>query len=257
LEQTLATDQDNGLIFEARDAGEAAALRTAFLPFAQEVNRLLDACGFPLCRGGVMAGNAACCLSLAEWQSCFRTWIGHADPTALLNASIYFDLRPLYGERSLADELQAGLLAHVAEFPLFLHLMAANALACQPPLGRIRDFVLDRRTGRIDLKRDGSRLFVDAARLFALACGRPETGTEARLRAVGGMLGWREPEIDASVAAFHAILSLRLRQQLAARPGEDNLIAPDMLNVLDRVLLKESLRQARLLQDRLRLSYPS
>ena len=53
-EQTVHTDQDNALLFEGADA---AALRARLLPFAAEVNRILDRCGFPLCRGDVMARN--------------------------------------------------------------------------------------------------------------------------------------------------------------------------------------------------------
>lgn len=256
LEQTLLTDQDNGLIFEADSEARAAELRQAFLPFARETNRLLDKCGFALCRGGVMAGNPRWCLSLQEWQACFQDWMLHADPTALLNATIFFDLRPLTGATWLADELQSDLLTHAAAFPLFLHLMAANALACEPPLGHIRDFVVDRRTGRLDLKRDGSRLFVDAARIFALAQRVPEAGTEARLRAAGKDLHWPPLEVDAFVAAFRAIQSLRLSLQLDGTAGQGNLLDPASLNEMDRAMLKEAFRQARHLQERLRQHYP-
>ena len=64
LEQTLATDQDNGIVFEAKEPGDAALLREAFVPFARVVNQRLDACGFPLCKGNIMAGNPQWCMSL-------------------------------------------------------------------------------------------------------------------------------------------------------------------------------------------------
>mgnify|MGYP006202187985 CR=1 FL=1 len=38
-EQTVHTDQDNALLFDAPDA---AAMRAQLLPFATEVNRILD-----------------------------------------------------------------------------------------------------------------------------------------------------------------------------------------------------------------------
>jgi len=66
LEQTFTTDQDNGLIFLSDEAAEEEDVRLAFLPFAQEVNRALDRCGFALCRGNIMAGNRRWCLSLRE-----------------------------------------------------------------------------------------------------------------------------------------------------------------------------------------------
>ena len=93
-EQTMATDQDNALILPN---GTSAAQRDALLAFAHDVNLALDACGYPLCRGGIMAGEPGCCLTLREWRERFSHWIEHGAPQDLLNASIYFDLRPLAG----------------------------------------------------------------------------------------------------------------------------------------------------------------
>src|SRR5690606_33531900 len=53
-EQTISTDQDNALI---RPEGSEPA---PYLAFARAVNEALDDCGFPLCKGGVMASNPAC-----------------------------------------------------------------------------------------------------------------------------------------------------------------------------------------------------
>ena len=65
---------------------------------------------------------------------------------------------------------------------------------------------------------------------------------------------WGERETDALSEAFEFILLLRLRRQRV--PGAPpNQVAPDELNELERAFLKESLRQARRLQDRLRGRY--
>ena len=56
------------------------ALRTRMLPFARAVNAALDACGFPLCKGNIMAGNADWCLSLEEWRRTFSGWVANTDP---------------------------------------------------------------------------------------------------------------------------------------------------------------------------------
>jgi len=98
-EQSLVSDQDNGLVFSATDRHEADALREIFLPFAQDVNRRLADCGFPLCNGGIMAGNPAWCLSLDEWRRRFYEWVRRPEPEALLNATIFFDLSARLPER--------------------------------------------------------------------------------------------------------------------------------------------------------------
>lgn len=201
-----------------------------------------------------MAGNPCWCLSLAEWRGRFSDWMRSASAEDLLNATIFFDFRALVGDVALADSLRGWLLAAAADNALFLRFMAENALRSGPPLGRIRDFVVDRESGRLDLKRDGTRPFVDAARIYALELGLPETATVERLRAAGAVLRWGAREVGALSEAFEFILQLRLRRQRV--PGTPpNQVAPDELNELERAFLKESLRQARRLQDRLRGRY--
>jgi CBS domain-containing protein len=60
------------------------------------------------------------------------------------------------------------------------------------------------------------------------------------------------------VDSFHFIQLLRLREQQSdgGEGGQGhNLIYPDRLNELDRRILKEAFRQARKLQQKLRLDY--
>ncbi len=254
LEQTLDTDQDNGLVFVPEAEADAEALRQRFLPFTRRVNEALDACGFPLCKGDVMAGNPRWCLSMTEWRGQFAEWMLGATPDDLLNATIFFDFRAIAGDARLAARLQQWLLTNAGDNDLFLRFMAANALSGGPPLGRIRDFVVDRESGFLDLKRDGSRVFVDAARILALALGVPDTTTRGRLQGAGAILGWPRREVEACLEAFGFIQHLRLRGQ-REKAGPPNMIDPAALNELERAFLKESFRQARKLQQKLQLRY--
>jgi CBS domain-containing protein len=259
LEQTLSTDKDNGIIFEASEA-DAESLRQRFLPFAQAVNRKLDECGFPLCKGNIMAGNPQWCLSAEEWRARFSDWIHHAQPQALLNAAIFFDFRPLYGEEALSEALREWLLARTGGSELFMRYMAQNALTCQPPLGLIRDFVYDDSKDyphTIDLKMYGVRPFVDAARVWALARGVPHTSTAQRLRSAAERMPINREDVAAAIDAFYFIQLLRLKHQrdLEGPVGAANRVNPDHLNELERHILKESFKQARKLQQRLAMEY--
>jgi CBS domain-containing protein len=94
--------------------------------------------------------------------------------------------------------------------------------------------------------------------VFALALGIPDTGTAARLRAAGERLHVERRYVDATVEAFHFLQLLRLRQQdLAAAAGSagPNRIDPYALHEIDQRMLKEAFRQAKQLQERLRMSY--
>ncbi|NWG72767.1 MAG: nucleotidyltransferase, partial [Parvularculaceae bacterium] len=251
-------DQDNGIVFAA-PADEADRVRQAFLPFAAEVNKRLDACGFPLCKGNVMASNPELCLSLDEWRQRYHGWLRSNSPQALLNATIYFDFRPLYGDEELTEELAGWLKQHVPAASLFLRFMAQNATDVKPPLGMIRDFTFDANEQfprTIDLKAQGARLFVDAARILALANGVSETGTVERLRAVAALGKLGGEDIGAIVAGFHFLQRLRLRVQQEGTPmGLANRIDPEALNELDRFVLKEAFKQARKLQGRIQMDY--
>lgn len=258
-EQTFSTDQDNGIIFVCPDFADRDELQLRFLAFAGEVNEGLARCGFPLCKGKIMASNPQWCLTQDEWQERFRQWVNAPEPEALLNASIFFDFRPLYGNESLARSLSKWLLELTGNARLFLRFMVQNALVSAPPLGRIRDFVFDDKPGfqhTLDLKAIGTRPFVDAARIIALANGIPHSSTVERLRTAAANMKLGSDDVNAMIEGFFFIQQLRLRNQRAGTPpGAENRIDPDKLNALDRRVLKEAFKQAKQLQSRLQLEY--
>jgi CBS domain-containing protein len=263
FEQTLSTDQDNGIVFRC-PGRPPEAVRATLLPAARRVNAALAAAGFALCRGGIMAGNPRCCLSLAEWKTRFADWIDVGDPQALLNATIFFDFRALAfeagalrGAAGLAVELREWLGRYAAGNDRFLAQMAANALENRPPLGLLHDFILPGGAGHphtLDLKVNGITPFVDAARVYALQAAAAPTSTVERLRAAGAARHLDAAMVEAWVDAFAFIQALRLRHQeglrLRAMPIHNHL-DPGSLNEFQRRILRESMRQARRLQTRL------
>jgi CBS domain-containing protein len=126
----------------------------------------------------------------------------------------------------------------------------------RPPLGVLRDFVADDDAypGTIDLKKFGARPFVDAARIFALQNGIGATNTAERIRLTASRLRMSDDEAAAIVDGFHFVQLLRLRTQ-AESGTTPNRINPENVNELDRRILKEALRQARKLQNRLELDF--
>jgi len=260
-EQTVATDQDNGLVFAPQDPQHAQeSERSSWLAFAREVNDALDACGYPLCKGGVMASNPACCLSPQEWAYRFTQWVEGGTPEHLLRASIYFDLRPLCGNATLAAPLQSFLRTAPAQVPRFIKQMADNALRHGPPLNWRGALATTHVQGHalLDLKLQGTAMFVDAARVYALAHGLPALGTRARLEAAAPLMGVAAAESDAWVAGFEFLQMLRLQVQLGQRasPGDNpNTIDTLGLNDIERRMLKEAMRMARSLQQRIQLDY--
>jgi CBS domain-containing protein len=259
-EQTIATDQDNGIVFVGNEAD-----RDGWLAFAKDVNEALDDCGFPLCKGNIMASNPECCLTQQEWLQRFEDWIGHGAPEDLLAACIYFDFRPLAGDASLVQPMRVLIQQHASRNPRFMRQMAENALRNGPALTWTGSIDTQDVGGQqvIDLKLHGTAVYVDAARLYALAHGLAATNTRERFEAAAQAMGAPAQEAEAWVSGFEVLQLLRLQVQLArerreavdASDGNPNLIQVNVLNDIDRRVLKESLRVARRLQQRIELDY--
>jgi len=256
-EQTVATDQDNGLVLDD-EVGDDELERWRLLGAA--MNRWLDACGYPLCQGGVMAGEAACCLRQRDWRARFEHWMDAGEPQHLLNASIYFDLRALQGRMSLAEPLQAAIRQGAPMRPRFLWLMAQGALRLQPALswhGGL-DTQDDGPHRWIDLKLHGTAVFVEAARVLALATGVQACSTRERLVRAGQARSVAAHEHEGWARAFEVLQAFRLRAQDDARGGTDpNHIDVATLDDVDRWLLKETMRVARRLQQFIALEWPA
>ena len=224
------------------------------------MNASLAACGFPLCTGNVMAGNPRWCLSAAEWRKEFAHWIDSGNPEALLNGSIFFDFRALHGDSRLAADLRAWLGKKAAGNFRFLHQMAEIALHNRPPLGLIHDFAVASdgdHKGTLDLKINGASIFVDAARIFALATGGTGTSTAERLRAAAAVLGIPgrgRRGVDRRLLS-HPGAAPALPAARALPVGAGNRVDPSKLHRLERTILKESLRQAKNIQGRLSADY--
>ena len=261
-EQTLHTDQDNGILFEAADHQEAQRIRQLLLPLARKINEALDLCGFSLCQGNIMAGNPELCLSQREWSRRLGDFVREATPENLLGSTIYFDLRVVWGPEQGCQQLRREFLEEIAGNSVFQRMMAENALRHRPPLGGLfREFSLTRKgtdKHTLDLKVQGLTPFVDAARILALANGIEECSTLERLDQLV-MRGVIEALDGAAYEeAYRYIQLIRMQlHQSQAKGGLplSNRIDPDDLNDLDRRVLRESFRQAQRLQSSLTLRY--
>ena len=261
-EQTLYTDQDNGILFEANSQEEANAIRQKLLPLAREINVALDDCGFMLCKANIMAGNAELCLSRQEWSRRFSKIIRDASPENLLYSSVFFDLRAIWGPLDGSLALRREMLSMIHGNDMFLRMMAQSALQNKPPLGGLfRNFALDKKgveKDTLDLKNKGLSPFVDAIRVLALGHGIDNSNTLERIRQLVSKGVIERLDGDAYAEAYHFIQLIRMQQhqqQARSELAYSNRIYPDELNHLDRRILRESFRQAQRLQASLTFRY--
>jgi len=243
-ELTLCSDQDNAIVLD--DSFAPGAHGDYFAVLARQVNEGLHEAGYVRCPGNVMASNPAWRQPLAVWQGYFRDWLQRTDHKTVTLAVNFFDMRTVWGEEGLRQQLMAAILPETVGAKVFLAYLAGHALGNQPPLGFFRNFVLARsgaHEGMVDLKKRGLLPIVDLARVHSLAAGCDVVATQQRLgeAAARGSLTAEGAELLDS--AFELIWTLRARRQAAQLRSSvpvDNFVAPEALTPMERRNLKDA-----------------
>lgn len=257
-EQLLGADQDNGMIL-ADDAGPEHA--AWFAALAQRVCDGLNLCGYPYCNGEVMATTDSWRQPLARWRETVRHWTRTPTPAAVMQVSIFFDLRAVHGDAGLCAALQAEMLQQASRNSIFLAALAANALESRPPLGIFRRFVVERdgaHRDAVDLKKRGVMPLTDIARLHALAHRIAAVNTDERLQALARERHLSIGDSRNLADALHCIQQQRLQQQCQrVLRGEkpDNFLDPRGLPTLAREQLRDAFTVIDEAQAALRLNY--
>jgi signal-transduction protein with cAMP-binding, CBS, and nucleotidyltransferase domain/PAS domain-containing protein len=255
-EQTLATDQDNALIFENVDEEKKEEVGKYFLELSEKVCTWLDQVGYNFCKGEVMAMNPKWCQPITVWKNYFSRWITKAKPQDLLEVSIFFDFRCMYGEESLVAELREHIFRRVADKDVFYYQLAQNALLFKLPV----DFF-----GNISVESGGDHpntfnikyviaLIVGYARLYAINFALEETNTLQRLdRLKSRSFIGRELHEDIT-EAYNYLMQIRFTHQVnMLNKGQepDNHIYLDELNYMEKSALKKIFSQVGSLQKKL------
>lgn len=244
-DQAAGADQDNALLLE-HETDESS--ERYFKQLATLICDGLAQCGVPYCPGNIMATNPQWRCSLKQWQAQFSQWISSPKPQALLNATIFFDMRPIYGDTSLFSQLQNRILQQTKNNDIFLAALASNATQQIAPLGFFKNFVIERDGSEvkgIDLKHKGMALINDIARIYALANGIKVANSKQRLTALIGTPGINEQDIHNLIDAAEFIAHKRLTNQghqYEQGVPLSNYLLPDSLSSLARHHLKDAFK---------------
>lgn len=246
-EQTLRTDQDNGMIYADPEPGTEAAVDDYFKTLAEIVVNGLDRCGFALCTGGVMASNAKWRRSIGGWRDYVKKWSGSFDPQDTIDMTILLDFRPVWGNHALARRLWETIF-QIFEDPEKINHMLTNAdLKFAVPinfLGNLRTEKTGPRKNQLNLKTGGLVHLINGMRIFAVNNGIMEPSTLGRLAALAekGVVSERKARLFK--AAFETLLMFRIRANFQkSTQGEppDNHIDPSTLTGAEQMLLKDAL----------------
>jgi CBS domain-containing protein len=245
-EQTLRTDQDNALVYEAPAGDQAAA--AYFGALGPRIVAGLEACGFARCKGDVMVSNPFWCRALSDWEKTLWLWIGRPSPSHVRLLTIFLDFRPVYGESRLAARLWEVVFRAFERFSLEAgHFLSHDEGSLRVPLNAFGGFLTEK-TGphrnQLDLKRSAMVHVVNCTRLFALKARLSEVSTFGRLEGVAAA-GLLEPdEAEFIAGAYETLLMFRLRENLKKwRQGQepDSYINPFKLSRREQAVLRDAL----------------
>jgi PAS domain S-box-containing protein len=133
-EQTIATDQDNSIIFEDIEENNVQKIKNYFLKFAETVNNQLAHVGYELCTGEIMAKNPKYTLSLSDWKKQFTKWITTPEPQNVIDTSVFFDFRCIYGDNFFTDELRKHINLLIDKKAVFVYHLAHTVIRYKLPV---------------------------------------------------------------------------------------------------------------------------
>jgi len=243
-EQTMRTDQDNGLILsEPVPEADLAAFRAVF-------THALESFGFPPCPGEVMVRNPLWSKTLEAYRSDIRAWAATPSEDSHMNLAILYDAEAVAGDPDLLRAVKAELVeAMRGERARLAHF--ARAIELFPtPLGLFN--TLPSRGGEaMDLKKGGIFPIVHGVRAWAIERGLEETNTAKRIDRLA-----EEGVLDKHFAreltqSLFCLMTMKLDASLGLSANGARADA-GRLTGMDRDLLRDALRIVKQFKDLLR-----
>nr|WP_241737557.1 DUF294 nucleotidyltransferase-like domain-containing protein [Neptunicella marina] len=259
-EQLVNADQDNGLVIDNSATPEQL---TYFSRLAKFVCDGLNECGYVYCPGKIMAMTDEWRQPLSIWQQTVSKWAQSPTPDAVMRVSIFFDIRAIYGESALCDQLQEHMLKTASSNSIFLAALADNVLSQTPPLGIFRRFLVERNgehKDSLDLKKRGVIPIIDMMRIHALANNIKAVNTKERLQALVEAKVMTVKDSRNMQDAYDFIMQTRAEAQAATIDKEgieavSNYVDPDNLPEHHRHHLKDAFEVVNNAQNTIRLRY--
>ena len=242
-EQTLKADQDNAIIFEDHTEENKAY----FLRLSEIVNENLHVIGYSRCKGDLMAGNPEWCNALDVWKDYFSNWINNPDMSNVLDSSIFFDLRLIYGNNRLVNQLFDHVYASLDGNMTFFNQLAKTVIRKKP--------IIEKK--KVDLKQFLQPI-IGYLRIHALHHAIPETNSLLRLNQLMAYGVIPEKTGEEIEKIYNFLMHLRIKYQvdlLLDNDWPDNSVLLKNLTDIDQQTLKTILSEISKLQDDLQKSF--
>ena len=255
-EQTLISDQDNAIIYENVSPDLEKLTHTYFYEMGTKVCDCLNECGYEYCPGEAMAKNPKWCQPISKWKEYFHTWITNSDQQDLIDISIFFDFRSLYGNSELSDELRSFIFETSDGQAGFFQQLAKNSLVHRPPVGLLGKIMVESKGEHqetFDIK-SAIMPISDFARIYSL---KKRVNNPNSLERLEGLL--KKGVINKNTyeelkQAYNYLMQLRFKhqsEQIIKNVCADNYINPNELTQIEQKTLKNIFSQILSIQKKL------
>jgi PAS domain S-box-containing protein len=250
-EQTLATDQDNAIIYEDVPPENEEKAKQYFNRLGEIVCNNLNTTGYRYCRGNIMAKNNKWCQPYSTWKRYYTEWVTSSSPQDLLDIKIFFDFRSVYGNEELSSRLQNHIHHITASFNTFFIYMSESVLNISIPDN------MQKLKAAVDVKLLLLPV-VDFARLYTIKQKLNETNTHRRLAAINEK-GVLSNTVYKSISyCYNFLMRLRLKHQIDCYDNNveiDNIINPASLTDVEKQLLKSYFDILEDLQNKINMDF--
>ncbi|PAD39430.1 DUF294 nucleotidyltransferase-like domain-containing protein [Terribacillus sp. 7520-G] len=256
-EQGFSTDQDNGIILDDyKELKHKEEIEVYFERLTEKINHMLDACGFPLCSGGIMAKEQKWRHSLSQWFETIDDWLRNLDAQEVRDFTIFIDFRPVYGDFDLAFKLRRKLTLAMQHASRLQPMLIRDTLQIRVPLQAFGRISTSTRNRHLNLKQSAMMQIVNAVRIYAVGYGVEDVHTIRRLHALTSNHHMSKNDSDTAAQALHELLLFRLKlnlQQLEAGEPLSTRISVKDLDKSEKQTLKNALAAAKGMQQGLEL----
>jgi PAS domain S-box-containing protein len=257
MEETLFTDQDNAIIYKDVPKENEVSVNAYFLKLGETVCHSLNEIGYAFCKGNIMAMNPQWCKPISEWEKYFMNWITTPDPQNLLDASIFFDFRNVYGDEIFEEKLRQLVASGIGKHPQFLYHLAHNAFNTKVQHISGGNLLTEKHIDIVDLKSAVVPIIL-FARTYALQYNLNGTNTIDRLKSLKEKHLISDTTAEEMMYAYNFLMKLRFRNQVELLESNlplSNLISTKKIMEIEFHLLKKVLSVIPDFQNKIKIDF--
>lgn len=239
-EQTLWSDQDNGLIIGESDC-DAATRESYFSEFSTRLSIMLEAVGYPPCPGNVMLINPLWRKTVDSWEQQFQYWRRELGWEQVRYLMIAADMRYIYGDQllfqSLRNKLNHILVLEKDQEQDLNRAILRNTIRHKAGLNALGQVITEQsgeHAGDFDMKYGLYLPIVNAIRCLSIEYGILACSTQERIEKLFQLDAVQPRWLESCQQSFQTALRFR---SMAASLDEEGLLTGT--NYLPDTLIKQ------------------